>query len=242
MLGDFTERLSIPPAFDSQFIYEREQHMVLQGPSGQEWDVQLLGANTTLEFRHGWENFVHYHGLKLGDFVVFKYISKLCLKVQIFEKSGCHSSKKYGHLLSSQKHIAMEIAAPFEGPSSGNWRSMDKSGEGHQRFLDHRHFGQGPRQKFIPNHLKGLPNKRSIELGGKPSYAKVMKFSSVNEGIRASRLNTGEKMRDKHSNSNLLELSSSHQRGDKVRESSTSGKDDKVSENQTGSDLGGGSS
>lgn len=24
-----------------------------------------------------------------GDFVVFKYISKLCLKVQIFEKSGC---------------------------------------------------------------------------------------------------------------------------------------------------------
>ncbi|XP_059064918.1 putative B3 domain-containing protein Os03g0621600 [Cryptomeria japonica] len=170
MLGAFTERLSIPPAFDSQFIYEREEHMVLQGPSGQEWDVQLLGTNTTLEFRHGWENFVHYHGLKLGDFVVFKYISKLCLKVQIFEKSGCekdisaqktnidldercpdqpmlliylvcdeekndtaepapenrrrkkkrkskltgHSSKKYGHLLSSQKHMAMEIAAPFK--------------------------------------------------------------------------------------------------------------------------------
>ncbi|GLJ38042.1 hypothetical protein SUGI_0774490 [Cryptomeria japonica] len=170
MLGDFTERLSIPPAFASQFIYEREEHMVLQGPSGQEWDVQLLGTKTTLEFRHGWENFVHYHGLQLGDFVVFKYISKLCLKVQIFEKSGCekdistqktnidldercpdqpmllidlvcdeekndtaepapenrrrkkkrkskllgHSSKKHGHRLSSQKHMTMEIAAPFK--------------------------------------------------------------------------------------------------------------------------------
>ncbi|GLJ54385.1 hypothetical protein SUGI_1167920 [Cryptomeria japonica] len=45
-------------------------------------------------------------------------------------------------------------------------------------------------------------------------------------------------MMDIQSNNNLLELSSSHQRGDKVRESSTSGKDDKVSENQTGSDLG----
>ncbi|GLJ37383.1 hypothetical protein SUGI_0758690 [Cryptomeria japonica] len=93
---------------------------------------------------------------------------------------------------------------------------MDRSGEGHQRFLD--------------------------QLGGKPSYAKVVKFSSVNEAIRVSRLNAGEKMMDKQSNSNPLELSSSHQRGDKVRESSTSGNDDKVSENETGSDLGGGSS
>ncbi|GLJ09443.1 hypothetical protein SUGI_0109830 [Cryptomeria japonica] len=76
------------------------------------------------------------------------------------------------------------------------------------------------------------------ELGGKPSYVKVVKFSSINEAIRVSRLNAGEKMMGKHSNNNPLELSSSHQRGDKVRESSTSRKDDKVSENQTGSDLG----
>ncbi|GLJ54259.1 hypothetical protein SUGI_1164000 [Cryptomeria japonica] len=115
---------------------------------------------------------------------------------------------------------------------------MDRSGEGHQRFLDRRHFGQGPQQKFIPNHFKGLPGKQSTELGGKPSYAKVVKFSSVNEAIRVSRLSAGEKMMDKQSNSNPLELSSSHQRGDKVRESLTSGKDNKVSENQTGSDLG----
>ncbi|GLJ10915.1 hypothetical protein SUGI_0137890 [Cryptomeria japonica] len=115
---------------------------------------------------------------------------------------------------------------------------MDRSSEGHQRFLDRRHFGQAPRQKFIPNHLKGLLGKQSTELGGKPSYAKVVKFSSVNEAIRVSRLNIGEKMIDKQSNSNPLELSSSHQRLDKVRESSTSGKDDKVSENQTGSNLG----
>lgn len=33
---------------------------------------------------------------------------------------------------------------------------------------------------------------------------KVVKFSSVNEAIRASRLNTGEKMMDKQSNSNPL--------------------------------------
>ncbi|GLJ38486.1 hypothetical protein SUGI_0784200 [Cryptomeria japonica] len=105
---------------------------------------------------------------------------------------------------------------------------MDRSDEGHQQFLDHRHFGQDLRQKFIPNHLKGLPGKRSTELGGKPSYVKVVKFSSINEAIRASRLNIGEKMMHKQSNSNPLELSSSHQRGDKVRESSTSGKDNKA--------------
>ncbi|GLJ38043.1 hypothetical protein SUGI_0774500 [Cryptomeria japonica] len=98
MLGDFAERLSIPPAFASQFIYEREEHMVLQAPSGQEWDVQLLGTNNNLEFRHGWEKFVHYHGLQLGDFVVFNYISNLCFDVQIFEKSGCMKDISVLHL------------------------------------------------------------------------------------------------------------------------------------------------
>ncbi|GLJ47427.1 hypothetical protein SUGI_1000900 [Cryptomeria japonica] len=74
---------------------------------------------------------------------------------------------------------------------------MDRSGERHQRFLDCRHFGQGLWQKFIPNHLKGLLGKQSTELGGKPSYAKVVKFSSVNGAIRVSQLNASEKMMDK---------------------------------------------
>ncbi|GLJ23987.1 hypothetical protein SUGI_0456360 [Cryptomeria japonica] len=132
----------------------------------------------------------------------------------------------------SGSQLEQTVVGSGETTARSSWKRQGN-------LFESAHFGQGPRQKFIPNHLKGLPGKRSTELGGKPSYAKVVKFASVNEAIRASRLNTGEKMMDKQSNSNLLELSSSHQRGDKVRESSTLGKDDKVSENQTGSDLGG---
>ncbi|XP_057839613.2 putative B3 domain-containing protein Os03g0621600 [Cryptomeria japonica] len=89
MLGDFAERLRLPPAFVSQFITDQHEHMVLQGPNGQEWEVELLGSNNKLEFRHGWERFVNFHGLQLGDFVVFKYISKYYFKVQMFGRSGC---------------------------------------------------------------------------------------------------------------------------------------------------------
>jgi len=32
---------------------------------------------------------VNHHGLEIGDFVVFKYISKSYFKVKIFQRIGC---------------------------------------------------------------------------------------------------------------------------------------------------------
>ncbi|GLJ38044.1 hypothetical protein SUGI_0774510 [Cryptomeria japonica] len=80
MLGDFAEKLRIPPAFVSRFINDPNEHMVLQGPDGQNFDVQLLHSINKLELRQGWEKFVIHHGLVMGDFLVFKYTSKSCFK------------------------------------------------------------------------------------------------------------------------------------------------------------------
>jgi len=41
----------IPPAFVSQFIDNTDEHMVLQGLGGHEWDVQLGSTINKLEFR-----------------------------------------------------------------------------------------------------------------------------------------------------------------------------------------------
>ncbi|KAH9309583.1 hypothetical protein KI387_037494, partial [Taxus chinensis] len=80
----------IPPAFVPKLItFQTEGKMVLQGPSGQEWIVKLWGTETQLEFREGWEKFVHYHAIEFGDFLVFKHISGSKIKVQIFGRTGC---------------------------------------------------------------------------------------------------------------------------------------------------------
>ncbi|XP_057828620.2 B3 domain-containing protein Os01g0723500 isoform X2 [Cryptomeria japonica] len=92
LLGDFSQKLSIPPAFVPKLIQEADLITVLHVPSGRQWVVKLCGTSTGLEFGQGWENFVHDQRLELGDFLVFKYICRSKFKVWIFGKSGCEKN------------------------------------------------------------------------------------------------------------------------------------------------------
>lgn len=97
MVGDFAQKLRIPPAFYPHFRNEIEigRNVVLQGPSSQGWDVKLCGTDSQMEFTQGWEKFVHHHRIELGDFLVFKYIYKSCFKVRIFGRSGCEKNTTF---------------------------------------------------------------------------------------------------------------------------------------------------
>ncbi|XP_057847033.2 putative B3 domain-containing protein Os03g0621600 [Cryptomeria japonica] len=89
LIGDFAEKLRIPLAFVSKLVNEKDKHMVLEGPDGRGWEVELTSTNNKLEFQGGWKEFVHYHSLEMGDFVVFKYIAMSYMKVHMFGRSGC---------------------------------------------------------------------------------------------------------------------------------------------------------
>ncbi|GLJ38029.1 hypothetical protein SUGI_0774240 [Cryptomeria japonica] len=97
MLGDFAQKLRIPPAIYPEFRNEIGigTNVVLQGPSSQRWDVKLCGTDTQMEFAQGWEKFVHHHRIEFGDFLVFKYIYKSCFKVRIFGRSGCEKKTTF---------------------------------------------------------------------------------------------------------------------------------------------------
>ncbi|GLJ38041.1 hypothetical protein SUGI_0774480 [Cryptomeria japonica] len=107
MFADFAEKLRIPPSSDSQFMDENVNHMlshmVLQSPSGQEWKVELKNTNNKLGFGRGWKEFVNYHRLQMGDFLVFKHVAKSylnpgCLKnmsASCFEKSNIDPNKRH---------------------------------------------------------------------------------------------------------------------------------------------------
>lgn len=90
MLGNFSERLCIPPAFLGKLQNHRSNgNAILEGPSSQRWSVRLCYTSVGMEFQKGWEKFVCDHRLELGDFLVFKYTCKSYFNVQIFGRSGC---------------------------------------------------------------------------------------------------------------------------------------------------------
>ncbi|KAH9309574.1 hypothetical protein KI387_037485, partial [Taxus chinensis] len=92
MRKDFTQKLSIPAAFVPKLRKETSKNMVLQGPSAKQWVVKLWDVNTQLEFRQGWEEFVHHHAIEPGDFLIFKYVCRSYFKVRIFGKNGCEKN------------------------------------------------------------------------------------------------------------------------------------------------------
>ncbi|XP_059064943.1 B3 domain-containing protein At3g18960-like [Cryptomeria japonica] len=96
-----TLNMRIPPAFVSRFSNDPDEHMVLEGPDGQKWDVQLWGSINQLEFRQGWKNYVDFHGLEMGDFLVFDYISKSYFKVKIYDRTACEKKLNARHFMNS---------------------------------------------------------------------------------------------------------------------------------------------
>ncbi|GLJ38030.1 hypothetical protein SUGI_0774260 [Cryptomeria japonica] len=91
MLGDFAQKLRVPPAFVPKLLNEVGigRNVLMQGPSGQKWDVKLCYISTEMYFAHGWEKFVHHNKIQFGDFLVIKYVCKSYFKVRIFGRSGC---------------------------------------------------------------------------------------------------------------------------------------------------------
>lgn len=71
--------------------------VVLIGPSGQTWHVNLIQENDNLFFCDGWPTFARDHALECGDFLVFRYDSELNFNVQVFDQSAC---EKEGAFLS----------------------------------------------------------------------------------------------------------------------------------------------
>lgn len=68
---------------------------VLKGPSGNEWEVQIIKTKEDVLFSNGWEKFVKDHGIKEGCFLVFRYVGDSSFEVSIFNNSGCENEGSY---------------------------------------------------------------------------------------------------------------------------------------------------
>ncbi|CAL9766690.1 unnamed protein product [Musa acuminata subsp. burmannicoides] len=89
LLGDFAQRLRIPPKFLKHISSVGSKKAILQGPSGSKWHVELGKDMKDTFLTTGWPKFVKDHSLREYEFLVFQYDGDMRFTVLIFDTSAC---------------------------------------------------------------------------------------------------------------------------------------------------------
>ncbi|KAI9181512.1 hypothetical protein LWI28_015737 [Acer negundo] len=84
------KKLRLPGKFVRKFGDELSAVVTLTVPNGRTWRVQLTKDEKKFLFLHdGWHDFVKYHSICVGFFLVFKYGKNSSFRVLIFDQSAC---------------------------------------------------------------------------------------------------------------------------------------------------------
>ncbi|PRQ49170.1 putative transcription factor B3-Domain family [Rosa chinensis] len=88
LIGDFSDKLRIPQAFRKHLAASVLQQSHLRTPAGT-WLVDVKSDNGRFFLQKGWKQFVHDNGLKLGEFLIFRYAGNSKFYVDIYGRHGC---------------------------------------------------------------------------------------------------------------------------------------------------------
>ncbi|XVE55965.1 hypothetical protein DITRI_Ditri03aG0199500 [Diplodiscus trichospermus] len=83
----FREQLAIPRKFASKLRRKLPDIVVLRGPSGAAWTIELSRYGDRLFFKKGWPEFVKDHSLEERDLLIFKFNGESSFDVMIFDTS-----------------------------------------------------------------------------------------------------------------------------------------------------------
>ncbi|TXG64439.1 hypothetical protein EZV62_011433 [Acer yangbiense] len=90
------KKLKIPEKFVRIFGDELSAAVVtLTVPNGQVFRVNLTKDGTKFWFDHGWHDFIQYHSISVGYFLVFKYRKNSSFNVLIFDTTACEIKYPY---------------------------------------------------------------------------------------------------------------------------------------------------
>ncbi|KAK0581877.1 hypothetical protein LWI29_019058 [Acer saccharum] len=79
----------IPEKFVRRFGDEISDVAKMRLPNGSVWHVKLVKDGKNIWFHDGWHDFVKYHSICAGHFLVFKYARNSKFHVLIFDQSAC---------------------------------------------------------------------------------------------------------------------------------------------------------
>ncbi|XP_039011601.1 putative B3 domain-containing protein Os03g0621600 [Hibiscus syriacus] len=154
LVGDFSKRLRIPPAFAKFFDRTPLPHKIkLQDSEENCWQVNLVRINNKLLFKNGWEAFVKDNLLEVGDFVFFSYVRISLFTITVFQNDGCvkdvtgkgkkkqsetmakniHGTNQSASLENKKKPVVIKIEGTDDGISVEILENVTKVGEKRKR-------------------------------------------------------------------------------------------------------------
>ncbi|KAF3446240.1 hypothetical protein FNV43_RR11419 [Rhamnella rubrinervis] len=94
LMGDFCQQLCIPSDF-TKYLDKRllGKCAAIRDPSGKSWPVGVNRREDGFYFQSGWQEFVKYHFLEAGDFIVFDYDGKSHFSAKIYGSSACEKDE-----------------------------------------------------------------------------------------------------------------------------------------------------
>ncbi|KAI9182261.1 hypothetical protein LWI28_023674 [Acer negundo] len=92
----------IPREFVKKFGNELSTVATLEAPNGRIWNVELMKDGRNIWFHVGWVEFVEYHSISNGYFLLFRYLKKSTFHVLIFNMSACEI--RYPHYCVERKN------------------------------------------------------------------------------------------------------------------------------------------
>ncbi|KAJ0077415.1 hypothetical protein Patl1_36258 [Pistacia atlantica] len=81
--------------FVKKFGNELPDIATLEVPNGQVWLVRLTKDGRKIWFQDGWDDFIQYHSISVGYFLVFKYVKNSTFQVLIFDSTACEIHYPY---------------------------------------------------------------------------------------------------------------------------------------------------
>ncbi|KAM7252025.1 hypothetical protein ACFE04_023908 [Oxalis oulophora] len=99
LVGDFSTKLMVPPAFMKNFNGELPKITTLKSSTEiKSWGVLMEKTEKYYYFNKGWSKFVTDHCLQYGDFLVFKLITNSSFEVVIYDGDDeCEKDTSFIH-------------------------------------------------------------------------------------------------------------------------------------------------
>ncbi|XP_077218855.1 B3 domain-containing protein Os01g0723500-like [Tasmannia lanceolata] len=155
LLGDFSRRLRIPPAFMKHISKESlfKRKAILEGPTSRVWHVGLSRKFNGTYLQDGWQEFAKAHSLRVSDFLVFRYDGNMHFSVLIFDKTACEREDIFTSNSFQEPTLFHRPKKPGKPPKksldSGHFVSLQKACE----IDSKKHPSDSFRGKYKPSHI-----------------------------------------------------------------------------------------
>ncbi|KAK3231500.1 hypothetical protein Dsin_003381 [Dipteronia sinensis] len=175
LIGDFSKKLRIPPAFVKNFNGICLGKITLASPSRDNWVIKMEKDVNGLSFGSGWQEFVKHHSLEVGDFLVFKYHGGSKFSVKIFGKTSCEK----GTELAKTKNDRITLPTNNENQKQARGKIQECKLE--DREADNENFAKQAMYHDESRRLRSGKKRAIIGVDDKPTKRSAISFEDTSK-------------------------------------------------------------